>query len=210
MSKYIKSKDYDKFSFISTNRDINLSHVKNIMESIVEHGLLEEITCNENYEIIDGQHRFKALQKLNLPITAKIKKGTTFKNIIPTNIVRRGWSISDYINFYSKLELEDYNLLVKVIEKNKSNKISISSLLEIYYKEIHYSVKYLRSGKYKIDVELGNHIVDVILNLGSYVPIYGSSAKFIRPMNKIIRRNPNLDILRFQMFILMNMILNQD
>lgn len=74
MSKYVKTKEYHKFSFISTNRDINLSHVKNIMESIVEHGLLEEITCNENYEIIDGQHRFKALQKLDLPITAKIKR----------------------------------------------------------------------------------------------------------------------------------------
>jgi len=198
-TKFIKSNHYDRFSFFNTNRAINFSHVKKIMHSIQVHGLLEEITCNENYEIIDGQHRFIALKNLNLPILAKLRKGATADNIIPSNIVRRGWTIMDYINYYSQKGYEHYNLLENVIQENKDVNLGTSSIIEIYYKEdTHYEVKKLRSGNYKIDVDQGNYIRNIVLDVGSYVPIYGNNAKFVRPINRLIRKNPGISINRLK------------
>ena len=100
--KVIQSRSYEKFSFYQTNRIINYAHVKRLMASILTHGLLEEITINEFWQIIDGQHRFEALKTLDMPIIAKVKVGATEENVIPLNIVRRGWSLQDYINHYQK------------------------------------------------------------------------------------------------------------
>ena len=198
-TKFIQTNQYNKFSFFNTNREINLSHVKKIMDSIQVHGLLEEITCNENYEIIDGQHRFIALKNLNLPILAKIKIGATADAIIPSNIVRRGWTIMDYINYYSQKGYEHYNLLEEVIAENKDVNLGTSSIIEIYYKEdTHYEVKKLRSGNYKIDVAQGNYIRNIVLDVGSYVPIYGNNSKFVRPINRLIRKNPDISINRLK------------
>ncbi|MGI9556281.1 MAG: ParB N-terminal domain-containing protein [Cyanophyceae cyanobacterium] len=198
-TKFIQTNQYNRFSFFNTNREINLSHVKKIMHSIQVHGLLEEITCNEKYEVIDGQHRFIALKNLNLPILAKIKIGATADAIIPSNIVRRGWTIMDYINYYSQKGYEHYNLLEEVIAENKDVNLGTSSIIEIYYKEdTHYEVKKLRSGNYKIDVAQGNYIRNIVLDVGSYVPIYGNNAKFVRPINRLIRKNPNISISRLK------------
>jgi len=198
-TKIITTNEYDKFSFYNTNREINFSHVKRLMHSIQIHGLLEEITCNEFYEIIDGQHRFYALKNLNLPIRVKIRQGASSDDIIPTNIVRRGWAIKDYINYYSQKGNNNYKILEQIIEENKGTKLGVSSIIEIYYKEnTHYEVKKLRSGNYKIDVDQGNAIRNIILDVGSSVPIYGRNAKFIRPMNRLIRKTPTLSIDRLK------------
>lgn len=63
-----ETKDYSKFNFIDSNRDINDSNLKKIERSILEIGLQVPIVVNENYEIIEGQHRFVALRKNNLVI----------------------------------------------------------------------------------------------------------------------------------------------
>ena len=96
-TKFVRTLDYDRFRFFNTNRNIVESHVRKLMASISEIGLLEEITINEDYYIIDGQHRFEALKRMSEHIVAKIKIGASSDSIIPVNIIRRGWSIKDYI-----------------------------------------------------------------------------------------------------------------
>ena len=63
-----ETKDYSKFNFINSNRDINESNLKKIERSILEIGLQVPIVVNENYDIIEGQHRFVALRKNNLVV----------------------------------------------------------------------------------------------------------------------------------------------
>ena len=83
--KFIESNHYQRFSYFSSNRNLDENHVKRLMYSIELNGLLEEITINEKWQIIDGQHRFEALKRLSLPVYAKIKSGASEDDIMAIN-----------------------------------------------------------------------------------------------------------------------------
>ena len=115
--KFIESNHYQRFSYFNSNRNLDENHVKRLMYSIELNGLLEEITINEKWQIIDGQHRFEALKRLSLPVYAKIKSGASEEDIIPCNIVRRGWTIKNYVNHYASKGIADYTQLQEMISE---------------------------------------------------------------------------------------------
>ena len=58
--------DLSVFKILEGNRNINLANVERLVKSIEENGFLQmPIIVNENYEVIDGQHRLMAAKKLN-------------------------------------------------------------------------------------------------------------------------------------------------
>lgn len=67
-----KTKDYDKFIINENkNRDVNVSNVKKIKNSIKihgDHGVVFPIVVDDKMNIIDGQHRFTARKELGLTI----------------------------------------------------------------------------------------------------------------------------------------------
>ena len=50
--------DYDKFKFLEGNRKLRLNNLEKMRESMIEEQLVIPICVNENFEIIDGQHRY--------------------------------------------------------------------------------------------------------------------------------------------------------
>ena len=60
--------DYLKFKTLKGNRNVNKLHVRRLKESFKEAYLLSPIIVNQNFEIIDGQHRFEAAKSMELPI----------------------------------------------------------------------------------------------------------------------------------------------
>ena len=195
-TKFVKTMDYDRFRFFNTNRNIVESHVKKLMTSISEIGLLEEITINEDYYIIDGQHRFEALKRMSEHIVAKIKIGASSDSIIPVNIIRRGWSIKDYIEHYAEEGNQNYQLIREVIQYNKS-KLSTGTLLDLYAESLH-ETKRVREGKYVINYEKGRVLAEMIIGLEQYIPMYSQTTKFARAFSKVVKSNENFDIKRFK------------
>ena len=63
-----KTTDYFLFKPIDGNRNKNLLHINRLKKSISENYLFTVIIVNENYEIIDGQHRFECIKELELPL----------------------------------------------------------------------------------------------------------------------------------------------
>ena len=59
-----ETKNYDKFSYLKSNRPINQMRVNNIKNSIDQIGQVEPIMVDEAFKIIDGQHRFEACMAL--------------------------------------------------------------------------------------------------------------------------------------------------
>ena len=58
--------DLSVFKILDGNRNINLGNVDRLVKSIEENGFLQmPIIVNENYEVIDGQHRLMAAKKIN-------------------------------------------------------------------------------------------------------------------------------------------------
>lgn len=193
-TKFVQTMDYDRFRFFDNNRRTVESHIRKLITSIREVGLLEEITINQDYFIIDGQHRFEALRRMNAPILAKIKIGATSKDIIPVNIVRRGWSLMDYIEHYANEGRIDYQQIREVIESNTS-KLSTGTLLDLYADTL-YMTKYIRQGSYSINLEKGKMLADMIISLEPYIPIYSQTTKFARAFSKVVKTNENFNIKR--------------
>lgn len=195
-TRIIQTKQYNRFNFFDTNRPIKESHVKKLMLSIQQHGLLEEITVNENYDIIDGQHRYMALKKLDMPIYAKIKTGATIDSVLPSNLMRMGWTTENFLHHYAAKGYTDYIQLQDVLEHEKN--LSLSTTIELYYRGVGRSNMKFKQGKYKIDVALGNYLKNLLIELEPILFKDAYNQKFVRPFTTIVKKNKNFSIKRFK------------
>ena len=192
--KFIRTKNYDLFSFFHSNREVNNSHVNNLKESIKEHGLIQQIIVNERYQIVDGQNRFVALQELGLDIEAIVKPGTNEDSVITTNVMRKGWTLPDYISHYASKGNADYVKLDQVLQDNDT-RIGTNTLVEIYGKGA-YKPSRMRNGEDKIDKEKGVKLTEIILAIEPHIPMYGFTRKFILPLIQIVMNNDNFELNR--------------
>lgn len=115
-----ETKDYDKFSIVKGNRDVDIGHVRSLQRSMLDHGnrLAEEpIEVGKNYEIFDGQHRFEAAKNLGFPIYYIFKERTTISDIRIANSNRKNWNWYDYATSYrDDLRNENYKQFLMLIE----------------------------------------------------------------------------------------------
>lgn len=111
--------DYDKFSFFDENRNINPSHVENLKKSIKTLGLLRApILVNENFEIIEGQHRFEACKELDIPIEYIKGTGYNTEHIQALNNCVRKWTMDNFLELFCAKGYTEYLKLKKYKENN--------------------------------------------------------------------------------------------
>lgn len=111
--------DYDMFSYIDGNRDINKYHVEDLVLSIQEQNLLEDypIVVNKKHEIIDGQHRLEAARTLNIPVFYKVSEsGGGLDVVISVNNTSRRWTVKDRVNSYIKRGYQSYQDLQDYVD----------------------------------------------------------------------------------------------
>lgn len=113
------TKNYKKFKFFDCNRDIKPRIVEKLIGSIKKIGYVETkpIIIDKNFNIIDGQNRFVACRKLNLPISYVMSNNT--KESIPfLNSCQDKWTTEDYFKFFSKNNKGSYKLLLEIVNKS--------------------------------------------------------------------------------------------
>jgi len=116
--KVFQTSDYAKFKVLNGNRPLKPAHVKLLKESISEHGDLGmPIIINEKFEMIDGQHRQKALEELKLPVQYIKKSGFGLKEIHVSNTNRKNWTLTEFMNCYDDLGMEHYVRFKKFYKK---------------------------------------------------------------------------------------------
>jgi len=108
-----KTEDYSIFKFTKDNRPIDESHVKKLAESMKEHNdnKLKPVIVNSKMEVVDGQHRLKACELLNLPVFYVIDDNYTPEKIIHFNSIQKLWKTVDYLNYWVEHGKEDYKKL---------------------------------------------------------------------------------------------------
>lgn len=118
----MKTTNYELFSFFDENRAISHGNVKSKKESILKMGYIESlpIIVTENFQIIDGQHRFIALKELEMPIYYQIEHLNPQEAMIELNKNQQIWRLGEYIHHYAALGLEEFVTLYKAISKHKS------------------------------------------------------------------------------------------
>lgn len=108
ISQVHTTEDYFLFKPIDGNRNKNLLHINRLKKSMLANPLFTIIIVNENYEIIDGQHRFDVIQELKLPLHYVICKGYGLNEVHILNANSKTWNADDYLEGYIKMGYQDY------------------------------------------------------------------------------------------------------
>lgn len=126
--KVYTTKDYSIFKRLVGNRDIPESRISKIVESIQTIGWVRNpIIVNENMEVIDGQGRLTALQRLKMPVEYIIAEGAGNKECIYMNMNMVNWKLPDFIKSYAEQGNENYQRLLSLMEKYAGGNLDIIS-----------------------------------------------------------------------------------
>ena len=147
-TKVYVSSDYGLISFQNGNREISSANYKKLKEKIQKKNMLNfhPLIVNENFEIIDGQHRFNVAKELNLPFYFIIADKMLLVDTIDINTVGQQWTLSDFMKTYCDLNRSPYIALKRFMAD--FDFISLSQAIEMVSKRkgsaVHFKEGLLR------------------------------------------------------------------
>ena len=112
-NKIYQTSNYDKFTNFLGNRSVtsvkSRHHIEKLMESMKKSYLPQPIIVDENFSVLDGQHRLEAAKKLKLPIYfIKMQSPISIMDIQRVNNVTNKWDTPDYLSSNLALEKDKY------------------------------------------------------------------------------------------------------
>lgn len=142
-----KTDDYSKFKGITSNREVYGRHVQAIVKSLRKRNLLwmNPIKVNDDFEVIDGQHRLAAAEILGVPVFYIVCPGVTKADLAILNSNQRNWSLMDFITFYTIEGHGEYKRLANLI--NKFSVLSISGVIRMTSRDNKSQSMDIRSGQ---------------------------------------------------------------
>lgn len=123
--------EYSKFKTKKGNREILLSHASRLMRAIKQQNMLSAnpIIVNEKMEVIDGQHRLKAAEILNIPIFYVEFNPASLAEIQLLNSNLKIWNIRDFLESYIKTGKKDYVQFKSYMEEYPLFPITMAMIL---------------------------------------------------------------------------------
>lgn len=114
--KVLSTTDYKMFRRLDGNRSVTELRVKKILKSISKVGYIPNpILTNERYEVVDGQARLDALERLNLPVYYYVVPGIGREECVAMNINQTNWTMLDFIQSYAEIGNESYRYLLELM-----------------------------------------------------------------------------------------------
>lgn len=102
------TEEYDVFQRLAGNRAVSETHVKNLMKAMQENDLFTPILVNQDFEVVDGQHRLEARKRLGLPVPYYWTDGLGLAEVQKLNSTQKGWVNDDYVKAYIELGNQNY------------------------------------------------------------------------------------------------------
>lgn len=130
-----KTNDYSKFSIMKGNRAIDKSKVKKLVKSMEVKQLVCPIIVNENYEIIDGQHRFTASRELGLPVYYIVEEGYDIEDVKRANLIATTWNNASFMNLYLSKDLPEYKYLAEIMKKYNITIVTAIKIKSVLHNE---------------------------------------------------------------------------
>ena len=154
MAKIQSTTDYGLFNSLMANRALSPVHLLNIARSLQVKNLLHlnPIIVNEDYEVIDGQHRLAAAERLGIPIYYIKDKGITIADVRLLNTNVKGWGMGDFLETFIAEGRRDYQELVKFQKKHKLSLSTAVAMLSLNIDSAYFGAPYklFRNGEFKI------------------------------------------------------------
>jgi len=155
--KILQTKDYDMFTFIKGNRNINIAKLTKIMNDISDgFNMLQycPIICSEKEGkllIIDGQHRFEISKRIEQPVYYVVCSDITLLQIATLNSRTDKWKWNDFLNCYISIGYLDYIELKKFIDKYKVKpSVATGLLMDFNVKSRNSDFKFI-DGNFKVN-----------------------------------------------------------
>ena len=196
------SKNYKLFKFFGFNRPVANNHVTTLVESMKTWGFTSTITVIRTdvvdkvlgYYILDGQHRFRAAQILDIPFKFDIvdikTKLELAQFIADVNNSAKAWGTNQFLNVWAKMEINEYVKLLKVQEETK---IQITPLVKAYTGKS--TMAEFRKGEMTfIDEAKSDKIIEQIVDLNDYLPTKAFCRRAI--IDIMNDKNYNHDLIR--------------
>lgn len=166
--------NYNIFKFKNGNRIPKDKIIDKLTDSIRKHGLQVPIVLNTENEIVEGQHRFLALKKLNKPVNYLISKAwKDHDDTIEINCTPTKWNALDFANNIAVRGNYDAKEALEIAETwyaSTKGKLSKISTLEILMSgPSHFGLtKNLRDNRYTINKIQGYKIFDILNIMSRY------------------------------------------
>lgn len=167
-----QTSDYARFKLMEGNRPLNILHLSRLKESIAEKPLVTPIVVNEDFLVVDGQHRLQALKELGLPVNYLVLEGYGLNEVHTLNQNAKTWKADDFLQSYCDLDMFDYKLYRQFKEKYGFG--HYDNLWMLTGKHGDKSVaKDFMEGKFKVkNFKSACNAADKIVQLGSFYPNY--------------------------------------
>jgi len=108
-----RTKKYGIFTFLIGNREIIWDHVAYLMKRFKKKHIKIPIIVNEDYQVIDGQHRLLACIQLEKPVYYIKVNGAKLSDVSELNSSTKLWTAQSYLESYRKQSgfeaYEEYN-----------------------------------------------------------------------------------------------------
>jgi hypothetical protein len=178
-----KTSNYSLFTPIYGNRPTNPKHIKEIVESINENGMLKTLVIvNEKFEVIDGQHRLNGAKETGNPVYFIMVNGYTLDQVRALNLNKRNWKNKDYLHGYVEEGVEDYVKLNNFYNKYSSIFRITDCMLICAETAVLATPKKFKQGKYKFgDWEAAEQFVIDLISIRKYYDGYNRTG-FIRAL----------------------------
>ena len=156
--KIMVSQDYNKFKILEGNRDILPTKIKKLKESI-SNGLdllnYCPIIINENWEIIDGQHRYTVSKELGRPVFYVVmRKEMHIKQVAEMNMNTDKWKAIDFVDCFQKMGNDHYKKLYAfIINQGYNPSLSASLLMKNVPNDSGQTMIHVKSGTFKVKYE---------------------------------------------------------
>lgn len=152
-----KTNDYSLFKNILGNRSLKDKNYNKLLKSMRENQLVIPILINENWEIIDGQHRYNSCKTLGLPVYYYMIEGYAIEEVKIANQVSCNWGTEDYLNLHVELENHEYLRFKRVLEIYNLKTPQLLKLISMLNKD--------NLSKLKLDFQDGVFVIDNYDNL---------------------------------------------
>ena len=187
ITRVLYEKNYTKFTLFDNNRDINETHVEELIASMRKSGQLMPVVVTPDKEVIDGQHRLKACEKLGIPVSYVINSTGNSKQIAVMNNTQKGWKNKDFLKHFSHSghsNSSDYKIIEKFFEEYKLPFRVGIALLSNYTVNMDGGnnrgpMPSFRDGSFKIqDLDKAKETASRLIKLKSFVPNLVRIVKF--------------------------------
>jgi hypothetical protein len=184
LNKINETTDYEKFKFLDTNRQLVRSHVESLSADIAAHPEIlrvQPILVNENFFIIDGQHRFTAAKELKLPVYYTVVPGAGMAVARRLNVLQRGWKTLDFARSYANSGNSNYQFYLDMIRKYNLNHTIIATY--IFGKDANQKVQTFRRGEMEVVDKVATEAeISMFAGIVNLLPVNPTS-----PVNKAFK-----------------------